>query len=120
MKRITAQTVSIFISDVKPLDARFVQMVCDYLDRVLNDITCKPEPRHQRFLFARRPRISNTEAQAVSAAFATRKGDISILPRWVRDSVILWHRELAKAEVIERGPTAPQKRVSASIRPPAN
>ena len=115
MKRRAAETVSIFISDVKPLDPRFVQIVSDYLDRIQNHITSKSEPRHIRLLFARRPRISNTEAQAIRTSFPTIPGDHSVLPAWVHDSVILWHRELIKAVIVEGGSTAPEERITTSI-----
>lgn len=117
MKRRAAQAVSIFVGDVKPLDARFVQIVCDYLDRVHDHITSKTEPRHIRLLFARRPRVSNTEAQAIGTAFRVTPRNNPVLPRWVQDSVVLWHRELAKAVIVERGLTDPQKGVAPAISP---
>ena len=100
MKRTSTERVPIPVADIQPVDAGFVEKVCNYLDRIQDRITTKPEPRHVRLLAPRRPRISNTQAQVIRAAFPTRPNEGSVLPRWIQDSVILWDRELIEAEVL--------------------
>ncbi len=100
MESTTAKRVPVLVADKQPVDARFVEKVCNYLDRIQDRITTKSEPRHIRFLSPRRPRISNTQAQVICAAFPTRPNEGSVLPRWIQDSVILWDRELIEAEVL--------------------
>jgi hypothetical protein len=102
MKITTTEPVSIRISDVKPIDARFVQIVSEYLDRIHDRISTKPYPYHVRLLTARPPLISYTQAQVISTAFIATHGNQSVLPRWVKDSVILWDRELIEFEKLSR------------------
>jgi hypothetical protein len=106
MKTTTTELVSIRITDVKPLDARFVQIVSEYLDRIHDRITTKPYPHHVRLLAARPPFISNTQIQVIRAAFPTSHVDQTPLPRWIRDSVILWDRELVELEELRRSSLA--------------
>ena len=117
MKVRTAKTVSIRISDVEPLDTRFVQIVSEYLDGIHTWITTDPDTRHIRLLATRPPRISNTEIQVIRAAFPAAHVNQTPLPRWVRDSVIIWHRELVELEIVARGALAVQETNPSSIRP---
>ena len=102
MKVRTAESVSIRITDVEPLDARFVQIVSEYLDGIHTWVTTNPDTHHVRLLTARPPRISNTEIQVIRAAFPTAHIDQTPIPRWVRASVIIWHRELVELEKLRR------------------
>ena len=117
MKARTAEAVSIRITDVKPLDARFVQIVSEYLDGIHTWVTTNPDTHHVRLLTARPPRISNTEIQVIRAAFPDAHVNQTPLPRWVRDSVIIWHRELIELEVVARGALAVQETNPTAVRP---
>ena len=100
MESTTTKRVPVLVGDIQPLDAGLIEKVHDYLDRIHDRITTKSEPRHIRFLTPRRPRISNTQAQIIRSAFVTGPIEEPALPRWIRDSVILWDRELIEAEVL--------------------
>ena len=90
------------LAEPQPFDARFVEMVSQYLDRIEARITTNSEPRHMRFLRPRRPLISNTQAQVIGTATFANQLDGSELPSWVKASVILWSRELVEAEILRR------------------
>ena len=117
MKARTAELVSIRISDVKPLDARFVQIVSEYLDGIHTWITTNPDTHHIRLLAARPPRISNAEIQVIRAAFPCSHVNQTPLPRWVRESVLLRERELVELEIVARGALAVQETNPTPIRP---
>ena len=90
------------LAEPQPIDARFVEMVSEYLDRIEARITTNSEPRHMRFLRPRRPFLSNTQAQVICTASFADQGDGSELPPWVKASVFLWSRELVEAEILRR------------------
>ena len=101
-------------ADPQPIDSLFVEMVSKYLDRIQDRISTKPEPRIQRPLRARRPRIGNTEAHIVRSALSAYEVDQSELPAWVKHSVVVWSRELRQSEVLRHSSLALQE---ASPRP---
>ena len=120
MESTTTKRVSVLVGDIQPLDAGLIEKVCNYLDRIQDSITTKPEPRHIRFLTARRPRISNTQAQVISSSFVTGPIEEPALPRWIRDSVVLWDRELIEAEILAGSDLAMQGANPRSISPSRN
>jgi len=93
------------LAEPQPFDARFVEMVSEYLDRIEARITTNPEPRHMRFLRPRRPFVSNTQAQVIGTATFANQLDGSELPAWVKASVFIWSRELVEAEMLRRPPS---------------
>ena len=88
------------LAEPQPIDARFVEMVSEYLDGIETRITTNAEPRHMRLLRPRRPFVSNTQAQVIGTASFTGDNDLSVLPRWIKDSVLIWSRELVEAEML--------------------
>ena len=90
------------LAEPQPFDARFVEMVSQYLDGIEARITTNSEPRHMRFLRPRRPLVSNAQAQVICTATFANQLDGSELPRWVKDSVFIWSRELIEAEMLRR------------------
>jgi hypothetical protein len=98
METTPREATTIRLTEPKPLDARFVQMVSEYLDRIHNRITTNSEPRHIRLLPPRRPLISNTQAQVIGTAVFAGDHPQPVLPRWIHDSVVIWSRELIELE----------------------
>ena len=90
------------LAEPQPIDARFVEMVSQYLDGIEARITTNSEPRHMRFLRPRRPFVSNTQAQVIGTATFANQADGSELPPWVKASVFIWSRELVEAEMLRR------------------
>ena len=90
------------LAEPQPIDARFVEMVSQYLDGIEARITTNSEPRHMRFLRPRRPFVSNTQAQVIGTASFACDNDFPELPAWVKASVILWSRELVEAEMLRQ------------------
>ena len=88
------------VADPQPLDTGCVQMIHDYLDRIHHRITTKPEPSHRRLFGALRPRVGNAEVQAIHSAQFVWPSHEPVPPRWLRDTVVLWAREIVEAEVL--------------------
>ena len=100
MERMPRKSPAVCIADPEPIDSGCIQMLHDYLDRIQDRITTKPEPSHQRLSLARRPRVGNAEIKAIhSAQFVWPRHD-PVPPRWLRDTVVLWAREIVEAEVL--------------------
>ena len=87
------------ISNPQPIDARFVQMVCEYLERIEHSIRTKPEPAHMRLLAPTKCLVSDAVAEAISATASRWECEDSSLTAWQLDSVILWARELVELEM---------------------
>ena len=117
MEATLRQATTIRLSEPKPLDARFVQMFSEYLDRIQARITTNSEPRHIRLLPPRRPFVSNTQAQVIGTALFAGHRDQPVLPRWVRDSVILWSRELVELEKLSTRPLHVKEANTSPISP---
>ena len=88
------------IRDVQPLDALIVEMVREYLQGVESPAGTQSEPGHVRLIPPNRRLISDTKAAVISATASRWHCDESALTAWQLDSVILWARELAEAEVL--------------------
>ena len=88
------------VAQVEPLDFKFIEMVCDYLQRVHDSARTKPEGRHMRLLAPRKLLVSNAVASAVSSAASGWHVDDTPISAWQWESVVLWARELAEAEVL--------------------
>ena len=87
------------VRDPQPIDARFVQMVCEYLERIEDRIRTKPEPAHMRLISPTRCLVSDAIAEAISATSSRWELEDCRLTAWQLDSVILWARELIELEM---------------------
>ena len=100
METATANRIAMLIRKPKPVDLLFVEMVCEYLERVECPPTAQSEAGHVRLLTPTKRLISDAKAAVISATAARWHCDESALTAWQLDSVILWARELAEAEVL--------------------
>ena len=87
------------VAQIQPVDAEVIQMICEYLERVETVIRVKSESRHA-WLLARRASCYR-DAEAAFIGTPLPSGDVhkAVLPRWVRDSMILWAGELIEPEI---------------------
>ena len=87
------------VREPEPIDFRFIQMVCEYLERVQDSIRTKPEPAHMRLLSPRKSLVSDAVAEVISATASRWEVDDSAIAPWQWASVVLWARELVELEV---------------------
>ena len=100
MKTTPADWVPMRVTQPEPIDARFIQMVCEYLERVEHRITTKSEPRHMRLTAPRKTLVSDSVAEVISSAASGWHIDETPVTAWQWASVVLWARELAQAEML--------------------
>ncbi len=117
MKTTPTKPSTIRLGDIEPINAGLVEDICNYLDRIQTRITRQTESRHVRLLAIRPPFISNTEIQVIRAAFPAWDVDHVPIPRWQRDSVILWSRELVEAEVFSSASAASDMANTSPVSP---
>lgn len=91
------------IAQVQPIDLLFIEMIREYLERVESPSGTQPEASHMRLLAPRKELISDAKTAIARATAARWHVDEASLTSWQLDSVILWARELAEAEVLRVG-----------------
>ena len=87
------------VAQIEPIDAEVIQMICKYLESVETVIRVKSESRHS-WLIARRARcVRDAEVAFISTPLPSGCLKKVVLPRWIRDSMILWAGELIEPEM---------------------
>lgn len=100
MEATTANWVPMLVCEPEPVDSLFVEMVCEYLERIERPSATQPESGHVRLLPPNKRLISDAKRAVISATAARWHCDESVITAWQLDSVILWARELAELEVL--------------------
>ena len=103
METTPRKSIPVVITEIEPILPGFVQNVGQYLNGVHHRVTTNTDTNHVRLLPPRRPRIGNTQIQHIRAASVSISDHDGPLPRWQKDSVILWARELIEAEMFRSG-----------------
>ena len=104
------------VTQPEPIDARFVQMVCEYLERVHDRIRTQSEPDHMRFIAPRKTLISDAVVKTISAAASGWSESDAPPTAWQWASVVLWARELAELEVFGRPASHADSDYARSVR----
>lgn len=89
-----------FIREIEPLDSLVIQVVREYLQCVESPSASQSEATHMRLLAPNKRLISDSKRAVIRATASRWHCDESALTAWQLDSVILWARELAQAEVL--------------------
>ncbi len=100
IERATDESVPVVITDPQPVLTGFVEDVRQNLDGIHDGIAPNADTDHVRLDPPRRPRISNAQAQVISTAMFDVGPENSALTVWQQDTLILWARELVKAEML--------------------
>ena len=87
------------VAQIEPVDAEVIQMICEYLERVETVIRVKPESRHGWLCARRSLCIRDAEAAFIGTPLPDGCLKEPVLPRWIRDSMILWAGELIQPEI---------------------
>ena len=87
------------VAQIKPIDAEVIQMICDYLERVEAVVRVKSESRHAWLLARRASCVRNAEVAFIGTPLPSGRIKEVVLPRWIRDSMILWAGELIEPEI---------------------
>ena len=95
-----ANRVPKLIGEIHPRDVAGVEVISDNRERVHNPRTLQSEANHARLLPPRKVLISDAEVAIIRAAFPEWHLSDAVLPVWIRDSAILWARELIELEIL--------------------
>ena len=87
------------VAQIEPIDAEVIQMICEYLERVETVIRVKSESRHAWLLARRASCYRDAEAAFIGTPLPSGCAHEVVLPRWIRDSMILWAGELIEPEI---------------------
>ena len=87
------------VAQIQPIDAEVIQMICEYLERVETVIRVKSESRHAWLLARRASCYRDAEAAFIGTPLPSGRLKEAVLPRWIRDSMILWAGELIEPEM---------------------
>ena len=92
--------ISVPVGDIQPIDARFIEMVCEYLESVKDCITTQPEPRHVGLTSPRRQFVSDSITEIIRSPSSGWHVDQSAIAAWQWDSVVLWAWEQVQLEML--------------------
>jgi hypothetical protein len=88
------------VSEIQPIDASIVEMVCEYLERVKDCMTTQPESDHVRLTSPRRKFVSDSVIELIRSPSSGWHGDHSAITPWQWDSVVLWAWEQVQFEML--------------------
>jgi hypothetical protein len=100
LKTRRTDRISVPVGDIQPIDARFIEMVCEYLERVKDRITTQPEPRHEGLTSPRRKFVSDSVIEIIRSPSSGWHVDQSTIAPWQWDSVVLWAWEQVHLEML--------------------
>lgn len=115
LKEPPRQLIPVAITEINPVLPGLVKDVGENLEGLINGIATNAEPDHVRLCPPRRPVVSDTEVEAIRAA-GFGVGEVAdTLPRWQKDSIVIWFVELMQAEVLRRRRLAVNPRQTTAI-----